>query len=648
MGHSSGTTRNHRWSTRRSAPLLVLAVIVFAVSMVILSGCKYSSVLTDRFEDKVLGTLDESVDPNYEPNPSSDVILDLAALSIDNSEELNTQVEALPHYDPDAPDNGPTPQRVKRQDTPHDEEATESSEPDQSGNREGEGTGEGTAGQNTDGGLSNGESEGNSEGPNQNHSDESNERLDDDDESGHGGDQVIADPGDGTKVETAKGTVAAVGEYATIAQMLGGAGALVACDADWLAARQADGCFSGELDKVAAAFSGDGSAEGSCDIEALVNTVKPSVVLYDGHVPALTADDRSKLEAAGITVQAVPTIGKQTTEDYAVTQAVLQVGEILKSAQPSAPSMAADYVSIHDSVLKAAYDNNKDAGGNGGHYSFKHNDLRYEALYQDTPLAGLDASTTARVSTAYIDDWMSLSISKATISQHSDAPESGDIVSLPHDGASLDVSDGIGVSASGGSNSYMLIDYYLQLAGVVNNAYDTDKPSAAGLAYPVMPGESTNIENALKGKTTTRRRASALFYSAGASNVTANWVAVGGDPNHDSSAFPGVLVKSADIQKSIGASAKKSNGLYRMSGSYRVVVVPTGIAGSWSEGHVDSFLMSLWAYNLRGGDENLNSVAELAGQFYKKFMRCDDWKNDGDTGGKAVKNWNNAIDTAAG
>jgi hypothetical protein len=44
----------------------------------------------------------------------------------------------------------------------------------------------------------------------------------------------------------------------------------------------------------------------------------------------------------------------------------------------------------------------------------------------------------------------------------------------------------------------------------------------------------------------------------------------------------------------------------------------------------------------------LNSVAELAGQFYKKFLRCDDWRGDGDEHGKAVKNWYNVIYTDAG
>ncbi|MBQ9003280.1 MAG: hypothetical protein IJ087_15635 [Eggerthellaceae bacterium] len=613
----AATQRNAR--SRRSL-LAVIVAVLCVLALVALPSCKYSDVLTQHTEDPELGAVDENAEPNYESNPNSDLVLDMMELSIDESDDVDTQVAMLPHYDPNAPDNGPTKQRIKSNQTPHDEEASEGEE---EGEPDRTGTGEGAQGGET--GATTGEGEGQDEGSGEEQtSDEAEDPSDASDTGGGGGTTV--EVGDGTDAETAKGTVAAVGEYATIAQMLGGAGALAGCDESWLAARDADGCFEGELDRVQVAFAGDGTEESCCDVDALINTIQPSVVLWDGTSPNLSESDRSALEAAGITVQNVPTIGKQSTEDYAVTQSVQAVASVLSGAsglEYDPIGVATQYVSFHDQVLQAAYD------ANGG-YSYKVSDGSYAYVYQDTPLSGLSNSVTTRIATAYIDDLMKPSVSSAKVSQN--AAVSDGMIELAHNGQTLDVSDGVGLSSSGNPGGYLLIDYYLQLAGVVNNAYDTPKPEPQGRPYILMPGTTTAF-----GTSTTyasRSTGSAFFYNAGDGTVRANWHALG------DADFPAVITATDEIAQAIASSASKADGLYRMDGSYRIMVVPTGVAGSWAAGHIDSYLMSLWAYGIRDASQ-LATASEYVEAFYRDYLRCPNWQD-------AVSNWDTSYTAKSG
>ena len=670
--------------------LLVVVVALFS-----LSGCKYSDVLTQRLEDPDLGTLDENEDPVYSPNPESDLVLDLAELNIDESDIVDTQVQVMPHYDPNAPDNGPTTQRVKSTQTPHDEEASEGDEQEeeQEGDREGAGSGEERGSETQESGDSSGtpkeeetdkeeepeqqpeeqqsgeeqeqeddssssdenqqeeqneESNGDEENDDPQTEDENNNIPEDDnqsdtgdekgsdevkdeqsnnqsenneDEAGQGGPTVIVDPEQGTNTETAKGTVAAVGEYATITQMLGGAGALAAADESWLAARQADGCFAGELDLVVPAFSGGGTETGDCDVDALIENAKPSVLLWDGKTPALSNADRNALENAGIAIQVVPTLGSQSTEDYTVTQAVQEVANVLSGAgglSYDPVDVARKYLNYHDEMLRASYN-----GHDGGAYSYKVTDSAYQFLYQDTPLSGLNSSTTNRITTVFVDDIMVPGHSTAKVSQNAYVSEG--TLRLLHDGMDVDVSDGVALSVASDTNSYMLIDYYLQLAGVVNNAYDAAKPEGQGRRYIIMPGTTNAFGTS--DRYASRSTGTALFYNSGDGTVLDNWHCLG---NAD---FPAIITANADIAKAINDSASNPDGLYRMDESYRIMVVPSGIAGSWSEGHIDSFLLARWAFGLYDA-KYLNDVKQNVTDFYSGLLRCANWEGNG-----AVQNW---------
>ena len=652
-------TSGARSRTRRvlACALVVLAV---AASLTLLSGCKYSDVLTEHIEDPDRGVLDENADPIYENNPDAPERPDLADVSVSDSDDVNTQVAVLPHYDPDAPDNGPTDQRTHTEKTPHEEEATEAEEQtEEEPDRDGEDTTEeempskkspekeeedeeeeppppeeeeeNNGNDEEEKPQDKGErDDGDQQGSQEQLSDDESEDPNESEEGGVGGETVVVDPEEGTNAESAKGTVAAVGEYATITQMLGGAGALAASDQQWLDTVTSTGAFSSEwdgLDRVQVGFTGDGTAAGSCLVDELVSTIKPSVLLWDSAVnePNLTDDDRAKLEEAGITVQPVPHIGEQTTEDYDVKSAVAVVAQVLEGASGLGytPSEVQEkYNAFHDEALMTCYNVN-------GGYSYKATDGSYIQLYQDAPLAGLYDSTTTRVVTVYVDDMFYPSAGSATVAQSS--PNLAGRV-LANNNELLDVSDGVGLSANSTTESYMLIDYYLQLAGVMNNAYDSAKPESQGRRYILMPGSTTDFGTS--DNYASRSTASAFWFSTGSGDVSANWHALGDE------GFDTVLVADEDIMNMFVMSSDKFNGLYHMEGSYRILVVPTGVAGQWTEGHIDSFLLALWAFRIQD-EGNLESAESYAKVFYEDYLRYEDWTS-------AVTNWSTYAESFGG
>ena len=617
--------RARRFLTGAVALLLLLAMLLLC------SGCKYSDVLTQHIEDPDIGVLDENAEPIYKSNPNAPKRPDLVDVTVDESEDENEQEEALPEYDPEGMADVQTNQREYSDKTPHDQNATEgeasNEDPDRAGSGEDEDAEDDGKEEEEDEGLGDGEEKddseegdvGDEEGDGEDlESDEEDDPESSDEGSANNDTEIVSE--DGTKDEVATGTVAAVGEYATIAQMLGGAGALAACDQAWLDARTADGAFAGELSRVEIAFSGDEESGYTCDVDMLVNTVKPSVVLWDstGNAPSLSDTERSALEAAGIKVQAVPHLGEQTTEDSVVKTAVQEVAAVLAGADGIAldpTSVCSEYLKFHDGVLTDCYNSNDG-------YSYKVTEQQYIGLYQNTPLSGLGNSTTTRVATVFVEDVMSPSVSSAAVEQNATTSEG--TMRLAHDGEELDLSDGVALSATTSTGGYMLMDYYLQLAGVMNNSYDGEK--AEGKPYIIAPGTIPALGNS--GNFAKRSTASALFYNSGDGSVAANWHVLG------DSDFPAVLASTTEVADALVASASKDDGLYRMESPYQVIVVPKGLAGPWSEGHLDSFLMAPWAFRIADA-ANLTAAAGYAQDFYSTFMRCANWDS-------AISDWDSA------
>lgn len=410
--------------------------------------------------------------------------------------------------------------------------------------------------------------------------------------------------------------MAASGQYALIAQMLGGQGALGGADTAWLADVQAKGLFPDEgIESIPAVWGGDGSL----DMDALVAS-DADALLVDGVETALTAEQSDAVLAAGIDIVSVPALGEAYASDSDVVTAVKVVGQILSGhasrASYDTAAMVERYLELHDTALQGC------VNANGG-YSYKMvAGTAYQGIYQGTNATGEPTAnlSSVRFSTACIDSWTSASSSSCT------AIRAFSSSYLYLDGETVDTSDGVGLSATVLSGSFALCDYYLQTAGVVNNAYDTARPassdgsSAMTLPYAVVPGDDKGLVSRSLG---TRRVPSALWYPVDGVAFGSMWATVGDE------SFPAVIARTSDIARNVTASASKANGLYNVGQGYDVYTVPTGMAGSWLDGTVESYLLAPWAYGMFQEGGSIGTAAEWIDGFYRLFYRVEGASSSG-------------------
>lgn len=576
------------------------AVCLIAVMAFCFAGCKYTDVLTEHIEDPENGVLDENADPIYKDVPGAPEDPNRVSSTPSETDNIDQQTADNPEYDQDTPDDEQTDQRQQRDDTSHDENATEGTEPS---DKEEESQGSQASEQSTSGKADPSDAESDEAAPG---------------DEGNGGSTATGGAGGAAAVYDATGTlqdlpanvdgIAAAGQYATIVQMLAGKGGLVAADADWISTVQAEGAFTSGGDEgigaLATGWSGDGGKAGTADVQALI-AAHPTVVLSDGNESVLSASEQQQLVDAGISVVTVPTLGTSSTADADIVQAVQVVGELLKNTatQYDASKAAATYVQYHDAALNAV------KSANGG-YSYKTvNGVSSQYIYQgtgDSGTATTELSTKLTKYTSYIDSW-GMGLTSVVANRHwNDA-------SLVLDGQTIDSSLGVGLSSERADDNFVLIDYYLQTAGVVNNAYEGAKP-AKSTRYPVIPGTNNILSDC-----GSRSTPSALWFSVGASTWTNSSTTTVGDAS-----YPAVLVRSDDYKGFVTRSAAEANGLYNVGKTYSVWTVPSGLAGSWADGTVESYLLAPWAYDMFQRGQSLNDADSYVSSFYSTFYRCAD------------------------
>lgn len=605
------------------AARIACALLLLVCSLFLLSGCRFSDSLAELVVDPVNGEYEPELDPEYQD--VDDAEEDSTRASTHESESDNEADEAavLPTYDPDASENGEAKNRPQEEDSDEDEEASEGEDPSDDADAST------ASGQEGEGGEASGADD----------SDEDEEEAgagegaaESEELSGEEGDEASAEStagrggsgqtygADGTYEELPEArAIAATGQYALITQMLAGAGGLAAADEDWLEEIQATGAFSGEgLEDVVVAWSGDGTAEGSLDVDAVIAS-DADVVLTDGVTVVLTDEETEELHDAGIDTVSVPVLGLSDTSDDDVVTAVQVVGQLLSSYKSEASldtaQMVESYLEFHDEAIEACKDSN-------GGYSYKMVvGKSYQGIYQGSGETGTSTSelSDVRITTAFIDSLASPSAPTAI------ADRQFGFRSLYLDGETIDISDGVGLSATVTSGNFALLDYYLQVSGVVNNAYNTARPvstsgdSDSTLPYPVVAGSGTGLVDVELG---VREVPSALWYSMYGVELTDTWTCVGDEE------FPGIIVRSQEIADAVASSANKVDGLYNVGQSYEIWVVPEGLSGSWADGNVESFLVSLWAYGVfQEGDTA--TCEEWTDDFYALFYRVDD-ATDGD------------------
>jgi hypothetical protein len=418
-----------------------------------------------------------------------------------------------------------------------------------------------------------------------------------------------------------------VGGYALIVQMLAGGGALVAADENWLGGIRASGAFPRErewLDKVVSAWSGDGTAAGSANVGALIDA-RPDTVLVGGNTSTLTQSECDRLVAAGIDVVVMPPIGGIFVADKDIATAVRVVGELLKSnlgTQYYAPDMAAEYIRQHDAAI------NNTLNANGGYaplVTVETSSFSTIIAQGSTPYGTQTTYLNPNnvLSTMYIDAW-SRCTPTSGYTQRLFAYESGAAPVEP-----VDLSDGLALSILPRPNErafFSLFTYYLQCAGV---------------------GTSAGAANFLESNTNATRAVSTYggvgwtgVYTDAGCLLSADFATIDIDTSHPVNMFtplvratthglrlgdagyPAVLARDETIARQFVNSGNKTYGLYNMRQPFQAFVVPSGIAGSWVDGNVESFLISPWAYCMFKQGKDLTAASSYINDFYSAFYRC--------------------------
>lgn len=572
-----------------------------ALSLATLSSCRYSETLLEIVVDPINGILEPDSAPEYQEADGAPEDPTRASVKLTENANLADQENFLPVYKEDVAPNGEAYRRIHNENVDDATDASEGTELDEKTQQE-----ETSASDQTE------------------QTDQSNSAQGDgsEDEQPGEGDDAQADQtagrggtgkvyGDGTYEELPEASaLAAKGQYALITQMLAGEGGLAAADAAWLADMQAKRAFPGEgLEEVPAVWN----ESGALDVDALIAS-EADVLLVDGVDVFLSQEESDRITTAGINIVSVPVLGQTYTSDADVTTAVKVVGQLLSSYSSHAALSTADmverYLTQHDTAIDGCLN------ANGG-YSYKLvAGYAYQGIYQGSSATG-EATTrlsNTRITTACIDSWTSTVASTFTANR---AFSSG---TLYLNGQTIDTSEGVGLSATAMAGSFVLSDYYLQIAGVVNNAYDSARPSSVDgtsgltLPYAVVAGDDKNLTARSLG---TRQVPSALWYPTNGVTYGSEWTTVG------DADFPAIITRSSDIASSVASSASKTNGLYNVGQPYEIYTVPEGLAGSWLDGTVESYLLSLWAYGMFQEGGSTNTVNEWIDGFYRLFYRVD-------------------------
>lgn len=517
----------------RAIFLLTLALVLITG----LGGCRYSEALANIINDNT-AALEPDATPEYVEAPNAQQNSELNSTDENSSDNLAVQEQSLPVYDANAPENGYAKKRIYDPTSDNTLPPTEGEDPEPEVEEEPTAIPDETTTEDAVEGMAPAEDEGIEqqapEGPPKEPA-----------PVGRGGTgQTYGEDGSYEDLPDAS-SIAATGQYALIVQMLAGKGALAAADEQWLSDIRQTQAFTDEgLESVPAVWGGDGSAAGSLNADALIATTA-DVVLVNEAVDMSEAQ-KAQLTEAGINVVQVPLLGRADTTDADIQTAVRVVGQLLASSKSNgeynASAMATKWQEMHNTTITSSVQ------ANGGYSQKVLAGVEYTGVYQPKLTGG---QSDVRISTAFIDSWV------ATSGASIKADRSWGLLSMYLHGQVIDISDGVGVSASVSKGSFALIDYYLQTAGVVNNAYDGARPISTNdgkqtLPYAVVAGDATGLTSTPLGS---RNYPSALWFGMWGASSEDIWYTIGDTD------FPGLVAATEDIANKVVTSANKVNSL---------------------------------------------------------------------------------------
>ncbi len=448
--------------------------------------------------------------------------------------------------------------------------------------------------------------------------------------------------------------IAAFGEAAVIVQMVGGEGALACADSELLGSSFSKVFADEGASSIACGWAGDGTDASTMDVDAVIASGATTILVYSSsYENGLTVKQAKKLKAAGVTFTVIATL---TNSTY-IKKDVTTVGKILAEAEGignagQTKQVAADYVSFHDALVKAA---KKASGGK----------LAGSAVYEakNSTYSASDCDSDANY-TLLIDGYDSTATYNGT-----------------YYGYKLDSTGGVALASVGTASSP--VSFYIQAGGLINNACECSAASDTGkmvvwqFSFNHLPFSLSKWTYASDGELAQASDVKQVGNGWGKTllSTAKNRSSVYGD-SFGSESFPKLIVTSAAYKKALIANSKLENGLYHpfdfvkidssnmnffgekvLAGSDYVPlfacvganssevnafanesgnaisedsieVNPTGLFSSWVAGSVESVLEAAWVSDVVSENstisvEGAEGWEEVVEYFYSTFYRYD-------------------------
>lgn len=431
--------------------------------------------------------------------------------------------------------------------------------------------------------------------------------------------------------------IAAYGDAATIVQMVGGKGALVAADGTLLKSKFKSVFADEGASSIATGWSDDGSAS-KIDVDAIIKAKADTILCFDSdYQKGIPKADRNKLKKAKVTFTVIPAL---TNTTY-IKAAVDKVGQMLSEAKDIGQAGKTEensdgYADFADGLVEdcVAANGGKLAGSgvyenkNGGKYTTD-TDAPYTLL-----IDGFDAD--ARFSKAFR-------------------------------GWKLDSGKGVALATVGWKSSPA--SFYLQCGGLINNAAYKSTSSDSGR----MPVWQFNTNLLSIAKSSWSRVPEGVpdgnlnksAWTGTLLTTSVNKASNGVGASFGSGTFPNVIAATKKIKSQFVSASKSDGDLYYPYGLVRsdvtntfgrkvggdvlwscvgidgadageenifgkdktvssaVLVNPHGLFSSWLGGSPEGVLEAAWANDVAAGNGTKVGYESKIEDFYKDFYRYD-------------------------
>jgi len=406
--------------------------------------------------------------------------------------------------------------------------------------------------------------------------------------------------------------VAATGEAALIAQMLGGKGILVATSSDFRDGALAKKVFSAQnLQNAAALWSGDGSSPMSDANFKKLLKLKPDVCVGMSGEQNFSSAQIKTLKEKKIAYVILPRLNTYSN----VVRAVKIAGNMIddrsaESGGVDAKSLAAEYEDYASGLI------NDTLSKSGGFFTWNNVDFNNDYGINGTKKYSGAIAKKGKY-TLFVSDWDNSATFKMSGS-----------------GATFVNEKGVAVSPRGYSSSP--ISYYMSVAGALNNGarfVDSKKDDLAAVPLNLNTA-SVSIDGS-----------SLSIYSDKAENFARVWDGGALDTGLGQGDFQTIIVDSAATKSKISGSdtvwkyhgkstvdsmtdygfvAESDSGkrliISYVRGNYDIYVNPYGVA-DWAVGSPEGILETIWASWRVSGKSSESDVKKEIKNFYSKFYR---------------------------